>query len=53
MDLQYRDKVAGDVFVIIATLATYAQSEEQITTLTFKDLARRALKILPELPLPK
>ncbi len=53
VDEGYRDRIAGDVFVIIATLATYAQSEEQITTLTFRDLARRALKILPELPLPK
>jgi hypothetical protein len=51
--LQYRDRVTGDVFVIIATLATYARTDEPIPESMAKYLARKALKILPELPLPK
>jgi hypothetical protein len=49
--MQYRDRVTGDVFVIIATLATYA--EEPIPASTARYLARKALRILPELPLPR
>jgi len=51
MDLQYRDRVTGDMFVIIAMLATYV--DEPIPASTAKYLARKALEILPELPLPR